>query len=402
MNELHSLYNANVITEHSSLKINKKTCKKDKVSYEIWNYDNNYISFDEKQDTLLCRSVVFSYPEKKLLAYSPGKTIQSKKFCNKYTDQNQIYINEYIDGTLIHLFYDSRIKSWEIGTKSAISGKYFLSNNIKKSSKNVRNMFIESLTCEGMTSEHDLHSIELLKDFSKNYSYTFVMLHPDNVIIYPITTPMLYLVSVYDITPKTKKFINIPQSIFENWDFFQNTTILFPKSKTIDNWSELENLSLFQKNQDLVGYMAIHLPSGERCKFINPTYEELKKIKKLDSQYVLHYLCFQRMNLIDKYLSSFPQFRKMFYTYKKHCDEFIENLHTAYLVKFVWRNTKDRIHEKYEKYINDIHRDIYLPSIKTEKKIITRKVVHNYIMNKPPGEILYSLYYEKRFILRKI
>ena len=97
MNELHSLYNANVIIEHPSLKINKKTCKKDKVSYEIWNYDNNYISFDEKQDTLLCRSVVFSYPEQKLLAYSPGKTIQSKKFCNKYTDQNQIYINEYID-----------------------------------------------------------------------------------------------------------------------------------------------------------------------------------------------------------------------------------------------------------------------------------------------------------------
>ena len=35
----------------------------------------------------------------------------------------------------------------------------------------------------------------------------------------------------------------------------------------------------------------------------------------------------KRMNLIDNYLQFFPQFRKNFFIYKKHCDEFIENLH---------------------------------------------------------------------------
>ena len=62
----------------------------------------------------------------------------------------------------------------------------------------------------------------------------------------------------------------------------------------------------------------------------------------------------------------------------------------------------DAIDEKYDKYIHDIHREIYLPSLKNNKILITKKVIHDYIMNKPPGEILYSLYHEKRYILRKM
>lgn len=401
MSNIQLLYHTDEIHENASSKINKRKYK-NKDNYEIWNYDSNYINFDEKPETLLCRSVIFSDPQKNLLAYSPGKTVSKEDFCKKYNDHNHIYINEYIDGTMVHLFYDKRIKSWEIATKSAVGGNYYLSDNKKKTSKTLRDMFIECLTCENMSPTHDLHTIKLLNDFPKNYSYTFIMLHPENVIIYPITTTMLYLVSVYDITPKTRRFVNIPPCIYENWNFLQNNTILFPNSKNIDSWSELMHLSLFKKNSDLIGYMAIHLPSGERCKIMNPTYDEIKKIKKLDPQYVLHYLCLQRMDLVNQYLQSFPQFRKLFYSFKKYCDEFIENVHTAYLVKYVWRNTKDRLHEKLEKYADNIHRDIYLPSIKSNKTPITRKIVHNYIMNRPPGEILYSLYSEKRHIMRKM
>ena len=402
MDNAHLLYNVNHITGNPSSKINIRKYKKDNHSYEIWNYDKDFLAFDEKENTLLCRSVIFSFPENKLLSYSPGKTISSEIFTNLYSEQKDIYINEYIDGTMINLFYDPRIKSWEIATKNAVGGHYFLFNNKKKSSKTVRNMFIECLTSKKLTSDNDLSTMKLLEHFPKNYSYTFVMCHPENVIIYPIPHRLLYLTAVYDITPKTKRFVNIPQCIFEDWEFFQNTTIIFPKSKKIENWSDLSNLSLFKKNQDVIGYMALHLPSGKRCKFINPIYEEMKHIRNLDPQYVLHYLCLKRMNFVDQYLTSFPEFRKMFYIFKKHCDEFIENLHTAYLVKYVWRNTKDRLHEKFEKYANDIHRDIYLPSINRNKIQITRKIIHDYIMNKPPGEILYSLYYEKRYIMRKM
>ena len=63
------LYHSDYIHENSSSKINKKICKNKNENYEIWNYDSNFISFDEKPQTLMCRSVIFSNPQKNLLAY---------------------------------------------------------------------------------------------------------------------------------------------------------------------------------------------------------------------------------------------------------------------------------------------------------------------------------------------
>ena len=160
---------------------------------------------------------------------------------------------------MVHLFYDPRIQSWEIASKNAVSGNYFLSDNVKKTSKTLRDMFVECLTCKTRSSTNDLDSIELLKSFPKNYSYTFNMLHPNNVIIYPITHTSLYLTAVYDITPKTKRIVNIPPIIYENWNFLQNSTILFPKSITIESWSDMSHMALFKKNQDLVGLSLIHI-----------------------------------------------------------------------------------------------------------------------------------------------
>ena len=136
MSNIQLLYHTDEIHENASSKINKRKYK-NKDNYEIWNYDSNYINFDEKPETLLCRSVIFSDPQKNLLAYSPGKTVSKEDFCKKYNDHNHIYINEYIDGTMVHLFYDKRIKSWEIATKSAVGGNYYLSDNKKKNIKNI-------------------------------------------------------------------------------------------------------------------------------------------------------------------------------------------------------------------------------------------------------------------------
>ncbi len=105
------------------------------------------------------------------------------------------------------------------------------------------------------------------------------------------------------------------------------------------------------------------------------------------------------MDLVKAYVIAVPRFRKMFYRFKEHCDEFVENLHTAYLVKFVWRNAK-KVSEKYDKYATAIHREIYIPSISKTRITITKNIVRDYVMSKPPGEILYSLFYEKRFLLR--
>ena len=103
-------------------KINCKHQKVKEYDYEIWNYDSNYMCFDENQVLKNCPSVIYSHPQHHLLSLGPGKTTQSDIFCKKYHCFENIYVNEYIDGTMVHLFYDKRRKMWEISSKNHVSG----------------------------------------------------------------------------------------------------------------------------------------------------------------------------------------------------------------------------------------------------------------------------------------
>ena len=47
--------------------------------------------------------------------------------------------------------------------------------------------------------------------------------------------------------------------------------------------------------------------------------------------------------------------------------------------------------------VNAVHYEIYIPSLKMgqKKQYITCKIIHDYIMKKPPGEIWYMLFHTK-------
>ena len=252
-------------------------------------------------------------------------------------------------------------------------------------------MFKESL---GYNGEDSLQEIALLKYFPKNYSYQFVLLHPENTILYPISHSKIYMVAVYDITSKSHRALNIPQCIYEQWDFLQNSRILFPKQKKIDSWDDISKhqLSIFHDSKNISGYMALHVESGERAKFMNPEYNQAKELNKSAPLLGLYYLCLHKQNLVKEYLHFSPQFRKTFRKFQGLFQDYIEELHAAYLVKYVWKNSIDkRMNEKYLPYVNDIHRELYIPSLRSSRIRVTKSMVYQYMMKKPPGELLYIL-----------
>ena len=330
------------------------------------------------------------------MSYSPGKTIFPSVFCKKYKCDDNIYIDEYIDGTLIHLFYDDRIDSWEIASKGAVGGKYSLGKN----QSTLRNLFIESLTRESYSKENDLSTISLLEYFPKNYCFTFTLLHPENEIVYLLDYPMLYLSAVYDINRQSNKVINIPSFVFQTWDFLQNTTILFPLSKMFSSWDDLQiECSISNTIKYNAGYMAYHVISGERCIFKNQNYELSKTIEKIDPELILQYLCFRRMKAIHGIVELFPDYKRKFHFYREFLHKLIFQIYKTYLAKYVWKMEMDNLYpEIVLRYVNAVHYEIYIPSLKMgqKKQYITCKIIHDYIMKKPPGEILYMLFHTKR------
>ena len=59
--------------------------------------------------------------------------------------------------------------------------------------------------------------------------------------------------------------------------------------------------------------------------------------------------------------------------------------------------TKEMISPKYLPYIQKIHKEIYLPSLRTRQKtVISSQVVRDFMNQLSPDEILYALNYERR------
>ena len=386
--------------EAKSPKINVNKYSKNNFCYNIWNYDKKVLCFDENKSVLNCRSLIKSYPENRILSFSHGKSTSISTFCEKYEYNENIILNEYIDGTLIHLFYDDRINKWEIATKNSIGGHFKLYNKREnvKSNKTVKEMFLQTLTCD--MSCYDLNSTKvtnIIQNFPKKNCYQFVLLHPENPIIFPIERPKLYLVSVFEIITKNEIRVCYP---YEHWDCFQNSTLCFPRTKKIKSWDEIKanQFELFNKEEELVGYHALHVPSGDRCIFFNPVYKDLLRYKTLNPRELYHYLTIRKLNSVKDFLHYFPKFRNKFSLFKDHLNQYIENLHNAYLAKYVFKKPIEN--SKYSHYVDLVHREIYIPSInKNKKEKITRKTIHNYIMSKLVPEICYALFEEKRKLL---
>lgn len=367
--------------------------------YKIATYDKDMMCFDEPFLTRQYRSVIFSHPENQLLSFSPLRSLPMETFFKEYSviDQN-IQINELIEGNLIHLFYDDRKGSWEIATKSAVGCNYRLihksrNNEKRKCKETVRNMFLESL---GFTRNIDFDEISGFDSLPKEFSYCFVIQHPENVIVMSNLKPTIYLVSVYDVLREEKLAKLIPQQEYETWKCFQDLPkIQFPKIYHFLNYARcLDSLYETQANYSVMGYNIANLVTGERCAIVNELYKNVYLMKTEPDDILYLYLCLRRIHKIKEFLTHFTKYKKIFSKFYEQYEEFIKNTHLAYLEKWVYKKS---VHQKYTRYVDRLHKEIYIPSLSTlcpEK--ITKKVVFDFIGSLEPEEVFYFMNYDRR------
>ena len=372
-------------------RINKKYYYTPASTYVILNYDKHYMSFDDT-NTGLYRSIVFLYPDKDVVCFSPPKSIQTAVFMSKYPNPNEnIWINEAIEGVAINLFYDRHIKKWMIATKSSIGGKYWFYGKTKPDSKQPTflDMFIEALKCD---PNQELNDLVILECLPKDYCYNFVLRHQSNNIILPITTNMLYLVSVYRLNILEVEYI--PPREYELWPEFRNLigVIHFPTHYLLSNYSEIQNIEMSK------GYMITNMETGERTILKNRRYEDLKVILTIKPEVQYHFLCLFRIGIekIEDYLQLFPKMKKEFYLMRYFLSQFMKGVHEAYLSKYVYKENNP-ISEKFESHVYKIHHEMYLPVL--NKRTIARvryRTVVEYFSRMEPRELLYILNWDAR------
>ena len=377
-------------------KIIHKKAKLQDHEYWVINYDVNY-TCDDDLVTGLYRSVIYDSTEK-LLAFSTPKSMVYETFKQKYITNTEnsdpLFINEIVEGTMIQLFYDVNHGIWEIATKGAVGANYWYYRNqymLDQSAKQptFRQMFLESLSISDFTS--------VFETFNKSWSYTFVLQHPANHIVLNIQKPKLYLVSVYEICRDTSEVRFVSPLEYEPIVTFNEFSILFPTRFVNENVENLvkEHCSIHSSNLNVVGLMFTNLKTGERSALENPNYVQLRELRGNNPNLQYQYLCLKSMGKVDDFLKAFPQYKEIFWKFYMNYSDFVTNLHQSYLDYYI-KKLGIKISKQYFPLIYKMHREVYLPSLSTEIKIIIKRgIVQEYVKKIPPGELIYYLNYVK-------
>ncbi|MFY7730487.1 MAG: hypothetical protein ACOVRN_13285, partial [Flavobacterium sp.] len=110
------------------------------------------------------------------MSFAPPKSVPADSFIQKYPLTNDIRLEEFVEGTMINVFFDRTVGisgAWEIATRNTVGAT---STFYKHSgAKSFRDMFMEAAT---------MCHLDICK-LDPELCYSFVLQHPGNRIVVP-------------------------------------------------------------------------------------------------------------------------------------------------------------------------------------------------------------------------
>jgi len=378
--------------ERNILKLNKiEYLSANNQKYKVIRYDKNLLSVDLINSFGLCRSVIIN-SSNNVVCYSPPKSIPYSLFTSKYPNKtDSIIAQEFIEGTMINVFWDSNIGlsgAWEIATRNIVGAT---SSFYKKyPSVSFRDMFLEAANyCE----------LELDR-LNKNYCYSFVLQHPNNRIVVPFNKPQLYLVAIYSISndnPENNIMV-YSHPLDDVKIYFQNQYKLkFPQTIEWKNYSDLINkYASMNTPYDVLGVVIYNKETGERTKIRNPVYEQVRQLRGNQPKLQYQYLCLRNEGRVSEYLKYFPESKNDFSNYRQQIHLFTITLYNNYISCYI---KKERplmeFSEQFRTHMYNLHQK-YLNELREKNYHISNTEVIKYVNNLHPSLLMYCLNYSMR------
>ena len=367
--------------------------KSDSGNYQLTKYIKSKLTSENLNSLGLYRSVITSKKTNKVLCFSPPKSIPYGDFTSKYSPTDCIG-EEFIEGTMINLFWDEEDNKWIISTKSVIhaSCTFFMVPPYEKDKvKKFSEMFSEA--CAYNNFDYTL--------LDKRMCYSFVLQHPESRIVCKVSYPVLYLVEMYAIysTPEsgqhviTSVDISMPNLTFrQTFSGFEGSNVCVPQKYIFSSFQELEERHASNTTPfNVQGFVLKNYSTGERAKCWNPTYLYVKQLRGNNPRLDYHYIELRHTGKVKEFLKYYPEFKSQFQHYRTNIHNFTTQLYNNYVDCYILKKNKLSYFEpQYKTHMYHIH-SIYLETLRNEHKSVTKNVVIEYVNGLPNALLLSNL-----------
>ena len=338
--------------------------------YKVHRYDKKVLTPETVSTYGLCRSVITD-ADNNIVSFSPPKSMPFDDFVAKYPDTSRIVATEFVEGTMINVFWSNG--DWEIASRSNVGA----TNGFTKS---FRDMFYDALSASML----DLYSLPT------EFSYSFVLQHPENRIVVPIGKPQLYLIAVYSYQGCIVKSHDL--SIFAE---FNSSLVNVPATYDLTSYEDFAEKT---KTLDYtyLGVMLTNPATGERTKIRNPNYEKVRHLKGNHPKLQYQYLCLRKSGKISQYLHYYPESKQEFAVFRDKVHDFTRKLRDNYISCYI---RKERplmeYSDEYRTHMYSLHQ-IYKNNLKPNGKILVFEDIVNYVNELHPNLLMHSLNYDQK------
>jgi hypothetical protein len=363
---------------------------KSNEKYKIVRYNKELLACDLTSSYGLLRSVIIN-SQRQVVSFAPPKSILADEFMTKYSEKTDYIIaQEFIEGTMINVFYDHAIKCWKIATRNTVDADVsFYQSTKKEDTKSFSTMFLEA--CQHNNFNYDT--------LNPKFCYSFVLQHPSNRIVVPFKTPQLYLVEVYEIVQTDTDVLIFDQNLSAvrtNGSWLQ-TSIRFPDIYEFTTYSELvEKFGSANTPYDVMGIVIKNMSTNERTKIRNPIYEEVRHLKGNQCKLQFQYLHLRREGKLPEFLKFYPENKEVFSECRNKVHMFTNMLHQNYLACYVRKEKPlNEFGPQFRTHMFKIHEQ-YINDLREKKQFVNNTVVQKYVNNLAPALLMYSLNFHLR------
>jgi hypothetical protein len=363
--------NKNDWVDSPSVFFNRKT-NDYKHSYFLVNYDKKILQ-KRIDDGVECgyeqyvRSVIVN-SDRKVVCFSPPMCEHMPRSNHDSGVKNVLefskvkFAEEFVEGTMVNLFYNpsNDVQGWEFSTRNMVSPAEKRENGSGVVDKKCfRRMFFEACASVGLKFD----------DLSKEYSYSFVLQHPDNTIVAPVKSMALYIVAMYYIDGTT--VYEMEHSVVKWSDF---SSVRHPARFGLLNGEEdfQKILNVWASNDSLYYYPGVMFRTheGARYKFRNPNYEFIKNAKGVVEKSRFVYLHLKKLGNLQSHFERFPENEVEFFRHSTNFYNYVHNLHKNYMDCYIFKRKPLKEYAiEYKKNMFQLHEQ-YKMMLRTNGKCV--------------------------------